>query len=439
MGFGETVNKKINTVVVAGLWHLGVVTAACLASSGYQVIGYDANQEVVRNLKKGKAPLYEPGLEDLLEQHRKNLTFSSDLSSASQGDLLWITYDTPVDDQDRADVDAVVKSVKELLPHCSPGALVLISSQLPVGSTGKIEKGYRDQYPEKPLSFGYSPENLRLGKAIEVFKNPERVVVGVQTPEDRNRLEPLFGTYTATIEWMSVESAELAKHALNAFLATSITFINEVAALAEKTGANIQEVERALKSDARIGPRAYLKAGGPFAGGTLARDISYLSDLGREQNLEIPLLSSVQKSNNAHKEWPRRRLLGLLGSLENKTIAVLGLTYKAGTDTLRRSSSVETCLWLKEQGASLSAYDPAIKELPENLSSVIRLCSSPSEAFEEADGLIIATEWTDFKSLSAEEILSKMKNPLVLDAGGFLEDTLGKNSKIAYYAVGRSQ
>src|SRR5258708_4995638 len=249
-------------VSVAGLWHLGTVTAACCARGGHDVAVSDDDSSVVQDLRQNRLPVDEPGLAEMTasEIASGRLRFTDDASTLAECDILWICYDTPVDENDNADTEFVYSRIGKLLPYLRPDSLVLISSQLPAGSTSRLNT----LRPE--LTFAYSPENLRLGKAIDVFMKPDRVVIGVGNPHSRERLSALFAPFTDRIEWMSIESAEMTKHALNAFLATSVAFINEVAVICEKTGADAQEVERGLKSDVRIGSKAYLHPGGAYAG-----------------------------------------------------------------------------------------------------------------------------------------------------------------------------
>jgi UDPglucose 6-dehydrogenase len=235
---------------------------------------------------------------------------------------------------------------------------------------------------------------------------------------------------------MSVESAEMTKHALNAFLATSVTFINEIATLCERVGADAKEVERGLKSESRIGPRAYLGPGSAFAGGTLARDVAFLGQIGVRVNLPTPFFNSVLESNDLHKGWLRRKLVETIGSLSGKTIAVLGLTYKPDTNTLRRSSAVELCQWAAKESAFVQAFDPAIRELPGELQSVISLCETALESVSGADAIILATEWPEFKSISADDLVGRAHRPLLLDPNRFVAETLGKDPRIEYQAVG---
>ena len=432
-------------VCVLGLWHLGSVTSACLASVGHEVVGLDFEKETIRLLQAGEPPVYEPGLKELIEAGfaQGRLAFTSDAETAVRDvDVLWVTYDTPVDDADEADVGYVVDRIGRMFPMIEPRALVLISSQVPVGTTRRLEHAFHtfrrsSGLPEAPVGFAYSPENLRLGKAIEVFLHPDRVVVGCRTASDRAVLQALLQPFTDRIVWMSVESAEMTKHAINAFLATSVAFTNELAGLCEAVGANAREVEDGLRSESRIGPKAYLTPGAAYAGGTLARDIGFLKNLGAEHGIPTHLLSGVKESNEVHKNWLRDKLRSYLGRLRARRIGIWGLTYKPGTDTLRRSGSIELCRWLIDEGASVQAHDPAISQLPSDLRGVMQLASSPLEAASGAEALIVATEWPEFQSIDAASLIVSMAGErIVLDPNGFLADTLGKTDRLRYISVG---
>lgn len=404
-------------VCVFGLWHLGTVTAACLASLGHEVAGLDFDEETIDALGRGKPPLHEPGLEDLVGQGLADgtLRFTTDARDALKGArAVWVTFDTPVDEDDRADVDFVMGRIDSMLDHVDPGTLVLVSSQLPAGSIRRLETS------RPGVTFACSPENLRLGKAIDAFLKPDRVVVGTRSDNERKTIMDLLEPLHARIEWMSVESAEMTKHALNAFLATSVAFINEIAVACETVGADAQEVARGLKSDARIGPRAYLSPGGAFAGGTLARDIEFL-----KSRVDLPLIASVKTSNDRHKTWVRRKLQSLLGDVRGRTVAVWGLTYKPGTDTLRRSASIELCTWLAGQGAHVNAHDPMVRALPVELSAV-QLCPTAADALRGSDALVVATEWPEYRTTSVPA------GTIVIDANRFI----GARDGIRLYSVG---
>lgn len=429
-------------ICVYGLWHLGCVTAACLAEAGHTVIGLDQDERVIENLKREIPPILEPGLEELVRKGLASgvLGFSADMAIAlEETRVIWVTFDTPVDEKDQADSDYVYKKITLLFPYLKDQTLVLISSQLPVGSTKHLAAAYQKTFPHGKVHFAYSPENLRLGKAISVFTNPDRVVAGIENMDARRLIEEVFQPFSPRFEWMSIESAEMTKHAVNAFLATSVTFINEIASLCEQVGADAKEVERGLKSDSRIGERAYLSPGSAYSGGTLARDIRFLGDLGSRLHQPTPLISGVEQSNDAHRMWAVRRLKQELGDFLQKKIAVWGLTYKAGTDTLRRSGAVDICRELAAQGVILQAYDPSIKSLPETYAQFISLFPSAEEALRDADALIVYTGWPEFKTIDKEDFLSNLKNPLVLDANRYLAEVLEGDEDIRYLSVGKGE
>ena len=427
-------------VAVVGMWHLGTVTAACLAAAGHDVVGIDDDSELINKLRQGLLPVSEPGLKELTRSQFEagRLLFSSDMRSLGEAEVVWITYDTPVNDSDCADVDLVLGKVIALYPYLNEQGLLLISSQLPVGSTRKLEQIYRDVVPKGEAGFAYSPENLRLGRAIEAFARPERVVVGTRDITARNRIRILLRPLTENIEWMSVESAEMTKHALNAFLATSVAFINELATVCERVGADAREVEKGLKTDVRIGQKAYLRPGQAFGGGTLARDISFLIQTGQSKGLPINLFSGVQRSNDSHKEWPCRKLLEVLGELAGRRLTVLGLTYKPGTDTLRRSPAVELCQWAHRRGATVTAYDPAIQMLPPELARFIGLQATCEAALRGACAVYLATEWPEFEDLTADKLLRWTNDAIVIDPGRFLEN-VSHDPRIHYFSIGSVQ
>ena len=310
-------------ICVQGTWHLGSVTAACLADKGHKVIGLDYDTNVINSLSKGKAPIYEPGLDNLIGKGlaEKRLSFfDRPIDQIIDQDILWIAYDTPVDDDDRADIEFVFDQVEKTIPYLPLGITVLVSSQMPVGSIRRLEKLTQKNHPELKIGFAYSPENLRLGKSIDIFMNPDRIVVGFRSERDQNKIRKMLLPITEKIEWMTIESAEITKHAINAFLATSITFANEIATVCELTGADAKQVERGLKSEQRIGPKAYLSPGSAFAGGTLARDIQFLNQVGDNEGIKLPLLSSVKPSNDQHKNWAMRRLLAKFSDISGKKL-----------------------------------------------------------------------------------------------------------------------
>jgi UDPglucose 6-dehydrogenase len=423
-------------VAVHGLWHLGCVTAACLAEAGFDVVGLDADGLVVSELQQGRPPLHEPGLAELITAGLASgrLIFTVDPAHALENaDVLWVTFDTPVDENDCADVAVVRRQLDGVMPYLRPGTLVLLSSQVPVGFTGELERAWQN----RGLRFACSPENLRLGKALDCFRHPERVVIGVRGVEDRVTLSTLFTPFCTRLEWMSIESAEMTKHALNAFLATSVTFINELARLCEVTGADAREVERGLKSESRIGPGAYLSPGAAFAGGTLARDVQFLSECGRRRGIATPLMSGVRASNDIHKHWLYETVQRLIGGIAQPIVAILGLAYKPGTSTLRRSAAVELSLQLHAQGAHVRVHDPAVNDLPTPLAESVEPCETVEEALDGADVLVVATPWPVYRSLIPDTIAHRMRRPQVIDPSHFLGEQLASDTRITYVSTGK--
>lgn len=420
-------------ITVLGLWHLGSVTAACCARH-FQVAGLDFDAATIAGLQAGRAPLLEPGLNELLAAGLAagRLSFTTDPAMALAGsEVLWLCYDTPVNESDESDTEFVLTSLRRALPQLAAGALVLISAQMPVGTCRRLEA----EFPQ--FHFACSPENLRLGKAIDAFEKADRVVVGIRDDTKKSVLEQLFAPFTARVLFMRTESAEMVKHALNSFLALSITFINEVARLCELTGADAKEVSQGLKSEARIGAKAYLGPGGPFAGGTLARDVVTLSQLAAAHGETISVIPAIKHSNDLHRGWAFKRLQTRLGELRGRTITVLGLTYTPNTDTLRRSAAMELCGQLLAAGARVRAFDPAIQSLPPEWSA-ITLAADVAEGLNGADAAVVCTEWPQFRQADFAAVVPTMRHRVFVDANLFLEKELKPVPGVEHLSVGRA-
>ena len=419
-------------VVVLGLWHLGCVTAACCAEH-FPTVGLDFDEAAVGGLRGGKAPVFEPGLDHLiqrgLEAGRLSFAVGAEAAALGAADVLWVCYDTPVDENDAADVPFVMERLEACLPALRPGAVVLLSSQIPAGTCRKLEA----RHPG--VAFACSPENLRLGKALEIFRRPERIVAGVRAPGARTALEPLFAPFCREILWMRPESAEMTKHGINAWLALSVTFANEMARLCEAVGADAREVERGLRSEPRIGQKAYIRPGASFAGGTLARDVVALTQLAREHDEPAAIFPAILAGNEAHKDWALGKLRRLIQPLEGSVVAVLGLTYKPDTNTLRRSGAVELCVKLLKAGARVRCYDPSSPELPTALREA-QVCANLEEAVAGADAAVVATEWRQIKQADWTDLAGRMRRRLIIDANGFLASNAETLRGVEYYAVG---
>lgn len=419
-------------IVVLGLWHLGCVTAACAARFA-TVVGLDFDQATVQGLRAGKPPIFEPGLAELIQEghERGTLLFDHDPAEACQdAGVLWVAYDTPVDTDDHADLAPVLDGIDRCLPYLVPDAFVLISSQVPAGTCRALEKKYHGR------RFAYFPENLRLGKALEIFLHQDRIILGVRSETDASALVPWLKHFSHEIIVVRTESAEMIKHAINSFLALSIAFMNEISRICEAVGADAREVEKGLKSESRIGPKAYLSPGGPFAGGTLARDVVTLTNIANEHAEHAILIAAIKASNDRHKSWTIDKLKKELGSLGGKTVAVLGLTYKPNTDTLRRSLAVELCRVLLVEGVRVQAYDPAVSAVCKELQG-LAFSRDVSETVAGADAIVVGTEWPQLLHVNWPGAIRRANRPLVIDPNGFLSGSLQNIPGIRHRSVGK--
>jgi UDPglucose 6-dehydrogenase len=428
-------------LAVIGLWHLGTVTAACTAAAGIPTVGIDDDRANVERLGHGRPPVFEPGLAELIAESLATgtLSFTDDVSALAGADVVWACHDTPVDNEDRADVGFVIHKLEAAFAHLRDRAVVLVSAQLPVGTVAALERSFDQVAHGRSVSFACSPENLRLGHAIEIFRNPGRIVVGVRDRHAREVLLPLLSRFCDNLIWTSIESAEMAKHAINAFLAVSVSFTNELAAICEQVGADATDIEKALRSDPRIGPHAYVRPGPPFAGGTLARDIRFLSQIADRHQVDTPLIASVIASNHARRTWAIDHLRRRFGSLAGRRIAVLGLAYKPGTDAIRRSAAIELLGALARENAKVCVFDPAVQELPAEFEGVITMASDARGAMANASAVVVATEWPEFRNLSADDFALTMEDRLIIDPGRFLHPAIVHDARLDVISIGMAQ
>ncbi|MDP2948663.1 MAG: nucleotide sugar dehydrogenase [Chloroflexota bacterium] len=440
----EPISSEVRAkVCVVGIWHLGAVTCACLADLGYQVVGVDRDQARVAFLNSGEPPLYEPGLQELMERNIASgrLGFTSDLRDGARGaPYLIIAHDTPVNDQDEADLSPITSAFQELAGCAEDGATVVVSSQVPVGTCEAMAATVRRLNPGLRFGIACVPENLRLGQAIERFKRPDMLVIGADTPATRQAVEQLLSPIQAPRVAVNLRTAEMTKHAINAYLALNISFANELANLSDLVGADALQVMQALRLDSRVSPRAPLFPGLGFAGGTLARDLKALSHLGEEHDYEAPLVNGVLRVNQLQNRMVVLRLKQSFGSLQGLEVGVLGLTYKAGTSTLRRSAALEIVRAMAEEGASVKAYDPRANptEVEPHLRYFTR-CASPYDAALGCRALVLVTAWPEFKELDFGRVRASMRFPFLLDAQNMLDADRMVELGFVYQGVGRAR
>ena len=431
-------------VCVVGLWHLGLVSAASLADLQYEVVGWDPDTSLIENLKRGKLPLYEPGLEELVKAHRgtRRLRFESNCQAAVlEAQTVLIAYDTPIDEQDRVDLTLLHQTIDSITPFLSHDVLVLIHSQIPVASCERWQKTLRERRPEANIDVVYSPENLRLGRALELFKHPDMIVIGSDSERARKKAQRFYASFPGDKFYVSWRTAEMLKHALNGFFATSISFANELGNLCDAVGADGVQIAQILRKDSRIGPKAQLRPGLGFAGGTLARDLRGLQDLGRTFDVPTLLIDSVLQTNERQPE----QIIFMLetwfeNELRHKVFTVFGLTYKPGTSTLRRSASLEIIRRLQAKGAVVRAHDPManLSECPDGIHS-FDYFKDPYEACQGSHGLLLLTEWPEYRDLDYERIKRRMSRPMIFDAKNHLEGERLKQLGFVYLELGRGQ
>jgi len=415
---------KRNKICVIGTWHLGSVMSACFANLGYTVVGADQNAKSIEVLNKGIPPLFEPGLEELIIKNIKagRLSYTSHLADAVQDCThVLITYDTPVNENDEVDLSGIFSTAEEIAKYLENNTVITVSSQVPVGTCEQIKALIQKLNPALDFDIAYSPENLRLGQAIERFIDPDRIVIGAENEATLEKVEKLFSVISAPIMRMNLKTAEMTKHAINAFLATSISFANEMGNLCDEVGADASRLAQALATDTRIGPNLPLSPGLAFGGGTLARDLKILQDLGDKLNYQTWLMDGVLQVNEQQKKLVIRKLEKIYGSVGKLTVGVLGLAYKAGTSTLRRSTALEIIGRLVYGGASVKAYDPKADVEEIRTHREFEFCDDPYQTATDSDALVIATDWPEFRELDFDLIKSVMKKPVLIDAKNMLD------------------
>ena len=433
------------TIGVVGLWHLGEIFSVCLSELGIKVIGIDENDLAVDGLNRNQPPIAEPKLDQLL---KKNLTsgrlrYTSDYRSLKKCSVLWLTFDTPVDKRDRADTTIITKALAKSLPYLRNNVLVIVSSQLPVGTSHQIIDYIKKNRPRLKFEYAYVPENLRLGEAVDSFFQPGRIVIGADQPTTQKKVITILKNLKTDFLTMNVVSAEMVKHALNAFLATSLSFIYDIADTCEAVGGDIVAVSRALKADPRIGPRAYLDASLGFSGGTLARDLQYILEAARKHRLPTPVIKAVLAKNKRRPDILFQKLDHHLAPLKNKKVALFGLTYKAGTPTLRRSLALDLARRLNQLGVHLSLCDPLVqtREVSAILKNTrLEFSADPYIAVKGCQAVIFVTPWDQLKDLNFEKLHRQMKRPAIFfDARNYFYqiDSKLKHLGFTYIGVGR--
>ncbi len=428
---------------VIGLWHLGGVVSAGLCELGHTVFGVDEDERAVASFQNGTPLVSEPGLSELITKRLSGgqLFFSTNFSAIRDCDAVFLTYDTPVTDQDEPDTGVLFDAVKNIAPRIKEDALLVVMSQVSVGVTRELAETIRDANQSWEGEAVYFPENLQLGKAVERFLSPDRLVVGADTESASAAMESIITAIACPRLVMSVASAEMSKHALNAFLSTSLSFTYVISDLCEAVGADVHEVMAALKADSRIGQQAYLDTGIGFSGGTLMRDLRSLSQLGQMAGQKMAIIDAVIQTNLNRRDRIIERVEEMLGlPLAESRVGVLGVTYKPGTPTVRRSLSLELIAKLKAQGSEVVAHDPGADRSAYEEAVGEKLYDDLYAMATGCHGIILVTALPEFEAIDFSGLKSRMHPPyLFLDSRNVFrnKEAVIRNMGIKYQGLGR--
>ena len=432
-------------VTVIGTGYVGLVTGACLADAGNNVFCLDVNQEKVALLNNGQIPIYEPGLEPIVKRNRDagRLRFSADVAaSVAHGELQLIAVGTPPDEDGTADMQYVLAAAEAIARHMKSYKVIATKSTVPVGTADKIREVLKKNTSQE-FAVVSNPEFLKEGAAVDDFMRPERIVVGAEDPRAIALLRQLYAPFQRNRERimvMGVRSAELTKYAANAMLATRISFMNELANLAEVLGADIEDVRRGIGSDPRIGTY-FLYAGAGYGGSCFPKDVKALQRTAGEARRELRVIAAVEAVNETQKHVLAAKIKRRFGErLNGKCLAVWGLAFKANTDDMREASSRTLIADLVGAGARVRAYDPVAGQEARRLfgeSPGVEIVESGLAALEGADALAIVTEWQEFRSPDFEAIKARLKTPAIFDGRNLYDPAVLKAAGIEYYPIGR--
>lgn len=427
-------------ICVIGVGYVGLVTAACFADLGNRVIALDINEEKIAGLKKGVMPIYEPGLEELVSRNVKSgrLTFTTSYPEGLSGtEFVFIAVGTPSGVDGEADLRYVAESARMVAENMTEPLIIVNKSTVPVG-TGDWTADIIRKHQKKPIRFAVvsCPEFLREGSAISDFMQPYRTVLGSLDLEAAEKVAQLHLPLRAPIMITDLRTAEMIKYASNAFLATKISFINEIANICEALGADVKEVAVGMGYDKRIGPY-FLDAGLGYGGSCFPKDVKALAYMAAEKGRHPQLLNAVMEINNDRRPMAVERLKEMLGGLEGKVVGLLGLSFKPNTDDMRDAPSLVIADLLLKAGAYVKAYDPVAMEVARPLLPKVEMCPGIYEMAEGCDALMVITEWNEFKQLDLSQLKSIMKQAVILDGRNIYDPQDMKRAGFRYRGLGR--
>lgn len=437
---------------IIGTGYVGLVTGVCLSDFGWQVACVDQNKEMIRQLKEGKAPIYEPGLEDLLQRNAyyKRVRFTTELEEVvEESDVIFIAVGTPQNPDGSADLLNIYEAAHQIGRFLNGYKIIVDKSTVPVGTGQTIKKIIREELENRDLNIEFdmvsNPEFLRQGSAIQDFTHADRVVIGAESQHAIDVMKEVYRVlYINETPFLivNIETAELVKYASNAFLATKISFVNELSELCEKTGANIQQVAKGMGMDGRIGAK-FLHAGPGFGGSCFPKDTKALVTLGKKYQCNLEIVKATIQANEKQKKRLADKIKTEMGSLEGKRIGVLGLSFKNNTDDMREAPALSILKELSLNGAQFKVYDPKAMEKASAYFSkldihIVKYCDDEYDAAEDADAIILITEWNQFRSLDIDHIKSGMKGNYFFDFRNIYNNEMMAQKGFQYFSVGRS-
>ncbi|MDY7965614.1 UDP-glucose dehydrogenase family protein [Bacillus thuringiensis] len=429
-------------IAILGTGYVGLSTGVCLSEIGHSVFCIDTDAQKIKNLNQGISPIYEPGLETLLTQNAAagRLQFTTSHREALNGaEIIIIAVGTPQMEDGRANLSYLEQAAKDIASNLLQSAVVVLKSTVPVGTTERIKKIMEDLCNEKvSFEMASNPEFLRQGSAIMDTLKPDRIIIGSENEEVAKKLQEMYLPLNVPFLLTSIKSAEMIKYASNAFLATKISFINEIANLCEVVGADVEDVAKGMGKDKRIG-EAFLRPGIGYGGSCFPKDVKALLHTANIYGISFSLLKETVAINDFQQEIIVRKAISRLKDLKGKKITMLGLAFKPETDDMREAPAIKIARSLAELGAEVVAYDPvAINNAKNILGDTIRFASSVLETTVDADAIFIVTEWNEFKCLDLNSLMKIMKQPIVFDGRNCLEDDqIRACKKIEYYPIGR--